>query len=131
MPAEDPARAGATPPRSWTGWKLDDVGGSTVGRVAGVMVDAAAAEAAWLVVKVGRFGGRAAVPAADAVGAQGRVWVPYEAELIKSAKLPDVGELTREQELELCSHFGIPDGMGRAAQVGPRTSAAVTARSGG
>jgi len=100
-----------------------------VGRVTAVLVDSTSAEAAWLIARIGLLGRRAIVPVTDAVGAAGHVWVPYEAELIRAAGTPrSTGELTRERELELCAHYGTPDGVGRAAAVGPRRPGTVTAR---
>ncbi len=122
-PAGDPAVD------SWTGWKLDEVGGSSVGKVGGVYVDSESGAGVWLLAKLRRFGGSVLVPLADAVGAAGHVWIPYQQAIIKAAPaVGPSGELTREQELELCAHFGIPDGIGRAASVAPRTAGTITAR---
>jgi len=52
--------------RECVGAKLEEVGGGNVGRVHGVLVDAVDGSPTWLVVKLGRIGRRAAVPAAAA-----------------------------------------------------------------
>jgi hypothetical protein len=104
-------------------------GGETVGKVEGAFVDTDSGRAEWLLVRLGRFGARALVPAREAVGGVGRVWVPYREEAIKHApKVDPRAPLTRERELELLSHFGIAGQVGRAAELAERDHDAVTAR---
>ena len=54
--------------RECVGAKLEEVGGGNVGRVHGVLVDAVDGSPTWLVVKLGRIGRRAAVPASYVAG---------------------------------------------------------------
>jgi len=137
-PAPDPegdAALDAAPPRAaeargWRGWRIDDVDGERVGSVEAVYVDAATGEGAWLLARLGRLRRRrTALPLGDAVGAAGRVWVPYERALIRAAPAIEQGaELSRELELALCTHFGIPDGSGRAAVVAGMPAGTLSAR---
>jgi PRC-barrel domain len=127
---------GAEPPRpqlsealSWLGGRLDELGGETVGKVEGAYVDTDSGRAEWLLVRLGRFGARAPVPAREAVGGVGHVWVPYRVNAIRQAPKVDAGgPLTRARELELLSHFGIAGQTGRAAELAERDADAVTAR---
>jgi hypothetical protein len=114
---------------SWVGVRLDGVGGEGAGRVEGAFVDADSGRPEWLLVRVARFGGRSAVPAREAVGGVGHVWVPYGEEAIRHApKVDPRAPLTRERELELLAHFGIAGQVGRAAELAERDLDAITAR---
>lgn len=111
----------------WAGWKLDGHDGASVGRVEGVLVDAAGGEPAWLVVRMGRFGHFSAIPIEFTAAGVGRVWVPFPRDVIREApRLEPGGALTRERELELCSHFHIPEGKGRAAAIADRPEGSET-----
>ena len=135
MRAEDaaPATGSVTGPdadevRGWIGDRVDVLGGSSVARVDGFFVDAETGRPEWLVVRLGRFGQPTLVPARDAVGAAGKVWVPYSRETLKSAPRRKAKDpLTREAELELLKHFGAAGDAGRAAELGTRGFEAVTA----
>ena len=106
---------------AWVGAKLDDLGGGTVGRLEDIYVDSDDGSPTWALVKVGRFGRYSAVPFDHVAGAAGRVWVPYTREELRAAPTLDAREpLSRDQELELCEHFGLPRGDGRAAQLDDR-----------
>jgi hypothetical protein len=125
---EAPPRAAEA--RGWRGWRIDDVDGKRVGSVEAVYVDAATGEGAWLLARLGRLRRRrTALPLGDSVGAAGGVWVPYERALIRAAPAVEPGaELSRELELALCTHFGIPDGSGRAAVVAAMPAGTLSAR---
>src|SRR3954452_13123325 len=114
--------------RGWIGDRLDVLGGSSVARVDGFFVDAETGRPEWLVVRLGRFGQAPLVPARDAVGAAGKVWVPYSRETLKSAPRRKAKDpLTREAELELLKHFGVAGDAGRAAELGAHGFEAITA----
>ena len=116
--------AGLDEALSWAGHKLDDISGSTAGRVEGVFVDAASGEPAWLVIRIGRLGHRSAVPFGLAAAGVGHVWVPFSRETIKSAPEVDPGTgLDPTQEAALCAHFGVAPGSGRLAGLGGRDGA--------
>ncbi len=115
--------------RTWPGLQLDDRAGSQVGRIEGALIDDATNSVEWLLVRFGRFGQRALVPARDAVGAVGRVWVPYDAEQIRTSPKATAGKaLSKDDELALLSHYGIDGPAGRAADLADRDGSSPTAR---
>jgi hypothetical protein len=103
-------RSSAEEALGWVGHKLDDLGGTSIGRIEEILVEPESNEPSWLLVKVGRIGGRrTAVPFEMAAAGVGRVWVPYPRETIRSA--PAVGRGTGlEPELEdgLRRHYAVP-----------------------
>jgi|SRR5215208_1016287 len=131
--ADEAPTATATGPdagevRGWIGDRLDVLGGSSVARVDGFYADAETGRPEWLSVRLGRFGQPTLAPARDAVGAAGKVSVPYSREVLKSApRRKAKGPLTREAELELLKHFGVAGDAGRAAELGGRGFEAITA----
>jgi hypothetical protein len=112
----------------WAGAKLDELSGGAVGRVEGVLVDAIGGDPKWLLVRMGRFGHHTALPFSHAVGGIGRVWAPYDRDMIRRAPRVDAGRpLTRERELELCDFYGIGEDAGRRSEIAERPEGAVTA----
>ena len=70
-----------------------------------------------------------AVPLGDCAAGGGGVWVAHEGEEIRSAPVVDpTRPLLREHELTICAHYGIGEGVGRAAEVGGRNEGAVTSQ---
>ena len=68
------------------------------------------------------------MPLRDCAGAAFGVWVAQEGEALRSAPVVDPARpLRREHELTICAHFGIGEGVGRAAEVAGRAEGAVTA----
>jgi hypothetical protein len=125
----EPAGPEASEALSWVGGRLDEIGGETVGKVEGAFVDTDSGRAEWLLVRLGRFGARALVPAREAVGGVDHAWVPYREEAIRHAPKADPrAPLARERELQLLSHFGIAGEVGRAAELAHRDPDAITAR---
>jgi hypothetical protein len=126
----EPRRATAGEALSWLGAELAELGGASVGQVQGLYVDSDSEEPAWLIARLGRRR-RArvvAVPFANCAGAPFGVWVAQEREAIQSAPVVDpTRPLRREHELTICSHFGIGQAVGRAAEVANREPGAVTA----
>jgi hypothetical protein len=127
--------ATASPPaldevRDWIGDQVDDVGGTGVGQVHGLFVDAGSGEPTWLIVKQGRFGGSlVVVPLRDCAAAAARVWVAHPRETIRSSPVVDpTRPLLREHELTICSHYGIGERVGRAAEVVGRTEGSITSQ---
>jgi hypothetical protein len=115
--------------RSWAGYRLDEIGGETVGKIEGAYVDEATGRLEWLVVRLGRFGHHALVPAREAVGGVGHVWVPYYRDAIRrSPKVDTKSPLTCERERALLAHFGTGGEVGRAAELAEREAEATTAR---
>jgi hypothetical protein len=105
--------------RRWRGHRVDDLGGNTIGQVHGLFVDAASREPSWLIVRQGRFRGTlVAVPLRDCAAAAGRVWIAHDRGPIRAAPVVDpTRPLLREHELTICAHYGIGNGVGRAAEV--------------
>ena len=104
--------ANATPDgsesESLEGYKLDEMGGTQVGRVAGVVSGAKPGEAEWLVARMGRFGHFCLVPARDAVSVNGRVWVPYTRDQIRRAPRVDPGAPPSDEVREATlAHYGL------------------------
>ena len=96
--------------RSWSGHRLDDLSGATVGRVQGPYAKGSGDRPAWLLARMGRFGHYCLVPARDAVAAAGHVWVPYTRAQIRQAPRIEPGtRLTPEVEADLRSHYGLGD----------------------
>jgi hypothetical protein len=115
--------------RAWAGWRLDEIGGAGVGKVEGAFVDEQGGQPLWLLVRMGRFGHHTLIPSSDAVAGVGHVWVPYDRDMIRrAAKVEPRKPLTREQELELCAHYGIPEGLGRAAELSALPPGVASAR---
>lgn len=115
---------------SWKGHRLDEIGGSGVGKVEGVYVDDANGRPVWLLARMGRFGHYCLVPARDAVGGVGRVWVPYARELIRKAPRIEPGHvLSRDDERTLLEHYGVgTTGAGRGAELAERAAGDITSR---
>jgi hypothetical protein len=100
------------------GARVDDSAGQKLGKVSGVLVDATSNEPRWLIVRIGRFAGDAAVPSEHTAPVAGRVWVAYErSEVRNSPKLNASQALSAKQELQLCDHYGIRGGVGRVAEI--------------
>lgn len=107
--------------RAWVGSRLDGISGTGLGRVEALYVDAETGEPTWLGVRFGRFSGRSAVPVETSAGAGGRVWVPYDKKLLRSAASIGSSEsLTCGRERELAAHFGLPDSSPRLTAIGGR-----------
>jgi hypothetical protein len=122
-----PSLAEAT---SWVGAEVREIDGVTVGEVDGFFVDRATGDPAWLIAKVGRrrHAKLVAVPLRDCAGAAFGVWVAQEGEVLRTAPVVDpTRPLQREHELTICSHFGIGERVGRAAEVAGRPEGDVTA----
>ncbi|HEX6116698.1 MAG TPA: hypothetical protein VFY99_06320 [Solirubrobacterales bacterium] len=124
----DPELPGTLEALAWAGAKLDEMSGAAAGRVEGVLVDAESGDPKWLLVRMGRFGHHTALPFSHAVAGAGRVWAPYDRDMIRQAPRIDAGRsLTRELELELCAFYGIAEDFGRGSEVAGRPEGAVTA----
>jgi hypothetical protein len=127
------ARAGMpslTEAREWVGHAVDDVGGATVGQVYGFFVDAEGGEPTWLIARQGRVRSTlVAIPLRDCAEGGGRVWVAHGANAIRSSPVVDPGRpLLREHELTICTHYGIGERVGRAAEVAARPEGSVASR---
>lgn len=127
--AADSAAPGLTEVSAWIGSRLDDLRGTAMGKVDGAYVDDETGRPEWLLVRLGRFGQRSLVPAREAVGGVGRVWVPYEREVIRnSPKVDGKSAITCDWERSLLAYFGIAGEIGRAAELAERNPETITAR---
>jgi hypothetical protein len=115
-------------PQGWIGLKLDGLESKTLGKIAGIHVDAEDGEPRWALVRIGPFAGCTAVPVEHVAEGADRLWAAYDRDLIREAPRfrPDEA-LTAVQEVELCSYWGIPDGRARAAEVASRDAEAISA----
>ena len=114
------------------GFEVEETGGSRVGAVHSVYLDAESGEPAWLIVALGRRRGKlVAVPMSDCAPAVGRVWVAHDREALRSAPgIDPTRPLLREHELTICEHYGIGERVGRAAEVVGRAAGDVASRPG-
>jgi PRC-barrel domain protein len=112
----------------WLEMPVDGLGGRTLGRVAGIHLDAEDGEPRWLLIKLGPLAGSTAIPVEHADEAAERVWIPYDRDSVHEAPRfkPDES-LSAAQELELAAHWGIGEGRGRAAEVAERDADEITA----
>ncbi len=128
--AEAGTRSSLEDAMGWVGAEIAEIDGDAVGQVQGLFVDSASGDPAWLIARLGRRR-RArvvAVPIGSCAGAPFGVWVGQEADAIRTAPVVDpTRPLRREHELTICAHFGIGEGIGRAAEVAPRPEGDVTA----
>ena len=132
--ATDP-KGGTVPPpgadevAEWIGYRVDDIAGQSVARVQGFMVDSGSGEPTWLAIKLGRFGKTVPLLVRECAAAAGRIWTPHDREVIRSAPAvdPDL-PLNRDQEMQVLEYYEVPEGIGRAAEVGSRPSGSETSR---
>lgn len=114
-------REGVDAALACVGSKLDDAGGGSVGKVEGVLIDAADGDPTWLVVRLGRFGKRAAVPFDYTASGVGHVWTPFARETIRAAsELDPSAGFSVADERALADHYGVPEGSGRLATIAGR-----------
>jgi hypothetical protein len=92
---------------SWIGSRVDDVYGTTIGKVADVWTDAQTGRPRWLLMQAGRFGGRyTLIPYADASGGREDVWIPYERATVREAPTVTPNErLTAEVDALFDAHY--------------------------
>ena len=133
--AEQKGRGGAKKPLptleealQWDGLRIDGLGNKTLGRVAGIHVDAEDCEPRWTLIRLGPLAGCTAIPFEHVAEGAGRLWAAYDRDWIREAPRFRPNEsLTALQELELCAHWGIREGQGRAAQVANQDADEITA----
>ena len=133
--AEAPeGKLGSPPPpsleeaRGWVGLKIDGLEDQTLGKIAGLHVDAEDGEPRWALIRIGPLAGCTAVPFEHVAEGAGRLWAAYDRDLVREAPRFRPNEaLTALQELELCSYWGIRDGKARAAEVAERDADEISA----
>ena len=116
----------------WEGLRIDGLGKETLGRIAGIHVDVSDGEPRWAVIRLGVLAGCTAIPFEHVAEGAGRLWAAYERDWVREApRFRPHDSLTALQELELCAHWGIRQGQGRAAEVAYREADEVSAVSAG
>lgn len=107
--------------RACVGARLEEIGNGNVGRVQAVLVDSVDGAPTWLVVRLGRIGRRAAVPARFVTGAAGHAWTSFPRSWIRdAAEIDPTRGLAPEEERRLLAHYGIPLDSGRGAALAGR-----------
>ncbi len=107
--------------RACVGARLEEIDSGNVGRVRGLLVDAVDGSPTWLVVRLGRIGRRAAVPARFVAGAAGHAWASFPRSWIRgAAEIEPSRGLTADEERRLLAHYGIPLDSGRGADLAGR-----------
>jgi hypothetical protein len=102
----------------WLEMPIDGLGGRSVGRVAGIHLDAEDGEPRWLLIRLGPLAGCTAIPIEHVAEAAERLWTGYERDWInKAPRFKPDESLSAAQELELAAHWGIAEDRGRAAEV--------------
>jgi hypothetical protein len=101
--------------------------GARVGQVVDVYFDPQGQEVHWMLIQVGSSEGPLILaPVHYSIASPTHVWVPITKDLIaRTPELENVRALSREEELELCFHYG---GLRRRAELlRKRPEAALTA----
>ncbi len=112
----------------WDGKQIDGMETKTLGRVAGIHVDAEDGQPRWVLIRLGPLAGCTAIPFEHVAEGAGRLWAAYERDWVREApRFRPTESLTAPQELELCAHWGIREGQGRAAEVAEQEADEITA----
>ena len=112
----------------WEGLPVDGLGNKSLGKIAGIHVDAEDGDPRWALIRIGPIAGCTAIPFEHVAEGAGRLWAAYERDWIREAPRFRPNEsLTADQEKELCAHWGISEGRGRAAEVAKKDADAITA----
>ncbi len=118
----------------WIGSRVDDLYGVGVGRLEDIWIDPGTGIPRWLLVKEGRFDGRATlIPFDDASAGAGRVWIPYDQDVVRRAPEVEPGSpLTQQLESALRRHYAasaaaaVPHAGVPQAPSGPGPGAGTT-----
>lgn len=114
--------------KAWEGYRVDDITGHGVARVEGLFVDGETGEPVWLLAKLGRFGKVVPISIRECAAAAGRIWTPHDREAIRNAPAVDPAlPLNREQEQQVLEYYGIPEAVGRGAEIAERPAGSTTA----
>jgi hypothetical protein len=113
---------------AWEGKQIDGLANKSLGRIAGIHVDANDGEPRWALIRLGPLAGCTAIPFEHVAEGAGRLWAAYDRDWIREAPRFRPNEsLTALQELELCAHWGIREQTGRAAEVAEQDADEITA----
>jgi hypothetical protein len=113
---------------AWEGMQIDGLANKSLGRIAGIHVDAEDGEPRWALIRLGPLAGCTAIPFEHVAEGAGRLWAAYDRDWIREApRFRPTESLTALQELELCAHWGIREQQGRAAEVAEQDADEITA----
>ena len=113
---------------AWEGMQIDGLANKSLGRIAGIHVDAEDGEPRWALIRLGPLAGCTAIPFEHVAEGAGRLWAAYDRDWIREAPRFRPNEsLTALQELELCAHWGVREEQGRAAEVAHQDADEITA----
>ena len=113
---------------AWEGMQIDGLANKSLGRIAGIHVDAEDGEPRWALIRLGPLAGCTAIPFEHVAQGAGRLWAAYDRDWIREAPRFRPNEsLTALQELELCAHWGIREQQDRAAEVAQQDADEITA----
>lgn len=109
----------------WIGSRVDDLRGAAVGRLEDVWVDPGTGAPRWLLVERGGLGaGATLLPFEDAAADGGRLWIPYERDVVLSAPEVEAGSpLTQHAEAELRRHYAMYATAAEAPRPAPLRTA--------
>jgi uncharacterized protein (TIGR02271 family) len=109
----------------WRGRELVTSDGDKIGKLEEIYLDSDSGAPEWATVTTGLFGSQQNfLPLAEAEPVRGKVVVPYSKDQVKDAPSIDPdGELSREDEARLYSHYGLGSGTDVS---GPTTDDAMT-----
>ncbi len=101
---------------NWRGMNLVDRNGGKIGSIEEIYEDTDTGEAEWALVHTGLFGTKSTfVPLRDASAQGDGVSVPFEKSQVKDAPgIEREGELSRDEEQRLYSHYGVDYGTARS-----------------
>ena len=112
----------------WLEMPIDGLGGKSLGRVAGIHLDADDGEPRWLLIRLGPLAGCTAIPIEHTAEAAERLWTGYGRGWVNEAPRFKPGEsLTAAQEKELAAHWGIGEDRGRSAELAGRDPDGISA----
>jgi uncharacterized protein (TIGR02271 family) len=100
----------------WRGRTAVGADGSKIGKIEEIYLDQETEQPEWALVHTGMFGSQATfVPIANASTHDDKVRVPFEKAQVKDAPKMDAdGELSRQDEAALYSHYGLDYGESRS-----------------
>ena len=114
--------------KAWHGYRVDEIDGHAVATVEAVFADSKSGLPVWVLAKLGRFGKVVPISIRECAAAAGRVWVPHDREVIRDAPAVDPSlPLNRSQEQQVLEYYGIPETVGRGAEIAERPAEEVTA----
>jgi hypothetical protein len=112
----------------WLEMPIDGLGGKSLGRIAGIHLDAENGGPRWVLIRLGPLAGCTAIPVEHVAEAAERLWTGYERDWVnKAPRFKPDDSLSAAQELELAAHWGIDEEWGRAAAVAARDPDEITA----